>query len=820
MTSTATRKLKLRLLLDGVECPVIGADITATQGQPASASVHVIGHPSVLRLKPRTLVLLFYYDWLSGSGEGDDGAYKLLFSGDLIGVEYTKTNSSRDAVLVCEDHTSYWDLGYLYYTITNDLDSVQKITEERAKFVGAEQGFYQLTGTNDLTRIIEEIFNNPQPQTRGYTTLQNMLGAIIRMIEVVMGVGSGSGSNQYFKFNSERLNLLGQLALFSKDTTAETVLKAAAAVDFIKKRAEQLGELITLRQLINFVLEFIYYSTAPNPCARFTRSDVQSSDDISRLTHAAALIASDIRAYTLADTQIQSRDPVWIHVVSYDASTTLANANINVLDPSNGFSALATFKKEAVAARPKFPKLYDTCNDAFKSLVELYTGKSVTSADIEAVYDKFTGIASAQSLVAIAARLSTTLIIPDLFFAVAPTCNVLFPDMYGQLRYGSRIAKEPTRMHLTTNMDAGLFGTSGAGDLVYYAPSLTALKSAQSFTVEEAQQTAGVSPFARLFDHERFTGIIPTFSRVDRLAFFVALDYAIEGTLDEDSINDFFIRIANYQFIKQKLANRSLSASGPFNPAAAVGFPMVILDGTAVPRGDRVDSPESASADNEHYVGVLTSVSHTISQNGSGSTSYQLQYARPHRGRDDEFLRELVTTDATGGGTLPLEEAIRPRFMDGAYASHRIGDEVYSELLGCGSVVDKAKALSAEPVNFSIPDPAGGARIPVSAVPQETAVDQIAYVYAGSSTSRADWAERFVSRPVATLPQALSYFNNAFAFTFEDILADRAIDLANLAPTAPGASPVHVNPRVDARLERNEAVKDYVNYTQARALRG
>lgn len=838
MTATATRKLKLRLLLDGIECPVSGADVSITKGAAATASIRVIAHPSVMRLKPRTLVLLFYYDWLSDHGDSSDKGYKLLFSGDLIGVEYNKTNASRDATLVCEDHSSYYDIGYAYYTLS-DLDTVAKITEERAQFVGAQRGFFQATGTNDLTGIIKQIFDTGEtPRSEGFRSVQGMLGSIIRVIEVFVGIGNAAAANQFFRFNTRRLGLMGQLGVYANDSTAARLLNGQYITDFIKRRAEQLGELVTLRQIIDLLLGYMYYGMSPNPCAMYVAErDVKNPTDLAPLKAAA----TELSVYIAKDMATLSKDKrqlVRLGLAADAVASQLKLADVTVIDDALPFYRFVAAAKELVSE----PSIYAQCERVFSATVRLYGDSALdpTQSEVDVVKAELSVIIDAEvASIKDAQRLRTTLITPDLFFAVAPRCNVLFPDMYGQLRYGSRISKEPTRLHLTTNMDAALFGVEGAGDLIYYAPSIEQLREVQSrsVTTVEQENTSQVPVFARPFDHELYTGVIPSFSQVDRLAFMVAKDGADTGDLTDDGrVNDFFVRTANYQYIKQKLASRSLSASGPFNPAAVVGFPMVVIDGTAVPGGvDRFQSPQSATADNEHYVGVLVGLSHSISQEGAASTSYQLQYARPHRGQDDEFLRRLVTEDfGFPDAVLPLEEAIRPQFIDRAYSAPNIGNDVYKELLGCDSVTDAAAALGASKVKLvDLPDGAP-ARI-LEGVTQETAIDQIAYVYAGSG-NKADWAERWVRRPVASMNEALEYYRLGFVFSSEEARTSKyvsAIDVVYVEKTAPpppgyrvatkqevAALQAAVHPDLDVRLARHAAVVEYANKVSNRALRG
>ena len=321
-----------------------------------------------------------------------------------------------------------------------------------------------------------------------------------------------------------------------------------------------------------------------------------------------------------------------------------------------------------------------------------------------------------------AERLYTMNILPDLYFGVAPSCNVLYPDMYTSFNYSRALSSEPTRLHLTTNIERSMFGTSGADQLIYYAPSIEEFVEIQSRTVRSvSKDKAGSSQKAidhardilagKIFDHEVYSGVIPSFSTVDRLAHTIALTKAsntgslgketqesiqqLKNTLKDQSSfseverDDFFVRIANAQFVRGKLANRNASAVGVLNLYAAVGLPMVLIDGTPVTgKGDLFEKPGSATSQNEHYIGLLISVTHSVSQQSAGTTSYELKYVRPHRAKDDAFLSKLAGSTITDVVGLP---PVTVSFADlkalgPTVSSATISDEDlrnFAVLLGC-----------------------------------------------------------------------------------------------------------------------------------------
>ena len=71
-----------------------------------------------------------------------------------------------------------------------------------------------------------------------------------------------------------------------------------------------------------------------------------------------------------------------------------------------------------------------------------------------------------------------------------------------------------------------------------------------------------------------------------------------------------------------------------------MGFPAVIIDRPVIdPSIKSVADLEKKQALFNQYVGVPVYISHSMDQNTGGSTQINCQYARTHRGRDDEYLR-------------------------------------------------------------------------------------------------------------------------------------------------------------------------------------
>ena len=145
------RKIHLRLFMEGVEVPVIGATVNAAIGAGASANIQVVPTDRAMELKPRTLVHLFYLDEGTKASTGgrvreeDWGTstigneYRLLFCGEIVSLGVSKQPGSRSVTFQCLDTSSYWDTTYQYMI---NLSSTDKFVERPAAFLGASDNLF------------------------------------------------------------------------------------------------------------------------------------------------------------------------------------------------------------------------------------------------------------------------------------------------------------------------------------------------------------------------------------------------------------------------------------------------------------------------------------------------------------------------------------------------------------------------------------------------------------------------------------------------------------------------------------------------------
>lgn len=246
-------------------------------------------------------------------------------------------------------------------------------------------------------------------------------------------------------------------------------------------------------------------------------------------------------------------------------------------------------------------------------------------------------------------RIITTIFRPDVWFVMPPACNVVFPEECTSVSYNRQMMQETTRLELQT---ASLLLEDSASNVVseqliqqyYFAPALGAATGKPTLPDRlgkpaDPDSTSAASLTAMMYDHEKFTGIIPKIERIYDTAFYAAIEAGTGATrTDATTVEQYAQRVALFNFLRNRYTARRASVACTFLPRLVAGFPALVVNR---PKETDTDDPT-------HFVGMITNVSHTLNQDG-GMTSFSLSYARPHTiaSEEDAFLQFLAALDAS-----------------------------------------------------------------------------------------------------------------------------------------------------------------------------
>jgi len=713
----AARWLKLRLLVEGVEVPVIGARISIAENAPCAATIQIVPLDQGLEFHARSMVHLFAHDIVNvpevtQTADGrplteaeiirlDD--YKLCFYGLLIGFRYMKQGTQRTLILQCLDASIAWDTTYQFMLTYGPRGS--GIMGSNARMIGANTNLFDDI-INDPASVVGSLLQRKTPKFHEFKQLQGLLAGLVSVIEAVGGIpGDFKGVNDFNTVEELRNKLLWQIATDLDDTTGIDLFNRKVFSQWLTNSLGGGGGLMSIRDILRMVGQYITYSMVPCPAPYFTAGGEPGSYD--EPTYASTITGESRGHLTKVKTDIEdvvaaieaSSQPEDESTVLWSVGAPLTTSTASVEQSVTSFtdeSAPATPTEEDIDIASMvwgiwrymdntvIPGLddhigtqpYTDVEMALADIVEARTAASTTGspttqkaetalrklelakASIEAALNHTTTGSKTVEYTS-GARLNTQIFRPDIWFAAPPRCNVLFPEHYNSFSLNRQLLRECTRYQLRSSME--LIGPDELLDYFYYAPDLSGMLDLAGSSYYT--QSAIIMP------HEVHSGIVPKMHSVSEVKFYAnkaQRDYVASQTAGtenaKDVQNSWAQRVAHHNFFRFRFAPRVIQFSGQFNYLPVCGFPMAILDKPMhVPDG--VSQRELIEAVGSGYVpaveaglgqeirfptqflGLCSSMEIVADQQG-GYTSGVLNFCRAHRsadGTDDEYLNMAIT---------------------------------------------------------------------------------------------------------------------------------------------------------------------------------
>jgi hypothetical protein len=684
-------RLGLRLFLEGIEVPVIGASVTVARNTPAAASIQVVATDKVLNLLPRTIVHLFFYDFVDSTSpvsttettnvaDQFNERYKLLFMGELQGLQFQKNPGQRSVVLNCVDFSNYWDTTY-QYNFRGSLFGGRR----HAAFIGANANFF----TSPLGHGVGTIAALLNGKSVNFPDLKGLLAGTIRILEAIGGSYYGDktfkGANDFTSIAELRLKILQQITAAEKDNSTAKLFARKTFNMWMNRQMGSLGKLVTFRGLTQLLQKFIYHTTYPCPSPKYVSkvtglkktkswaSDISKDprarkfiSDVKRLRKLLVSAQTNLGAYPAAaatgTTKYSNTTATKIggsKVVS-GVTSDLAAANRISRSLTTSTPKIAGLNKEVATISTELRKV-DRAISAGVSIAgfRLDTTK-ISKGENRATALNAIGlaIAACDTLLGVKVkkskevtydkldRVNNQILIPDIWFAAPPRCNILFPELYSQFNWSRNFLREVSRLELQTTNE--ILGDDALFNGRYYAPNVADMRSGIRLSSRK---------FGRLIlGHELLTGIIPMFEKLSEANLFAMKSRKVKF---KGAKVGYAQRAVNHQYFKHRFASRQMQCQGRFNPWFVPGFPGVIIDHPMSSENLRISGLDIAAQLSAlditpstglditksillrklvptQYLGTCVQMSHTLSQQG-GNTSYQFGQARLHR-EDTEFL--------------------------------------------------------------------------------------------------------------------------------------------------------------------------------------
>jgi hypothetical protein len=688
--------------MEGIEVPVIAAQVQATSNGPVVAAIQIPPLPEGTRLLPRTLVHLFYLDMNEvsspqiaghgaptadagkrdptahekGLGQGEAGstgdaehqqqnnrnhAYKTLFIGEMVGFQWTKTPIRRSLVLQCEDLSNYWDYAYQWSNTDIFGPGMKAIFSG-----GATNLFTDVTGLSSKGSVITSIITGGK--CNSFPELKGMAAGIVRLIEGIGGTYFPSpkskcktlaGMNLFFSIAELRLRLTHMVHSIEKDKTSSMLLNRNGYGGMLDRALGGSGQQTSIRSAINALSKVIFYEMYPQPCPMYmpgTDGEVEGVKRVPLRGHTQWGFLVDvaegcIEGLSGAKDNIENLgiqdNPTTSELDSYKTATlyrvSSAASTITFTIPM-AYRAPDVAKSALSTALQKIKTALvymKRLNPKSPASVKspITTNLSAAIEQLKRIVDLTFADTAAKTIKP--ARMAQQIFKPDIWFGAPPRCNVIFPDQYTSFSYQRMYMQEPTRFLLKTNDE--IMGEDAFCDSYYFAPQSASTKEAHAKLMDMMKRD--------MLDHELFTGILPVFEKMGEFNVFAAQAGGTDGV--SPSKVSFAQRSANFLYFKHRFAARQGAVTCRFTPYVAVGFPGLIIDRyissqTVALRNQLL---QNAGMDPEkvteilgtNYVGNFSSVTHTVSNEPErGATEIQMTFCRQPEERI-EFMGALDT---------------------------------------------------------------------------------------------------------------------------------------------------------------------------------
>lgn len=631
MSDTAhAQRLRLRLLLEGVEIPVISANVQVAPNGPMVASIQIPPLAEGTRLLPRTLVHLFFWDMyetaspfltvknptdaapnrddptasqrqessedpasISLESDKRNTRYKVLFVGEIVGFDWTKNSMRRSLVLQCIDLSNYWDYAYQW----NNTDIFGPGI--KAVFSGGATNLF----TDFLSSkgsVITSIVSSGKCNT--FPNLGGLAAGIIRLIEAIGGTyaprpGSGgkkyAGQNMFFSIAELRLHITQMVAAYENDPTAKRILSRQGYSGMFDRALGGQGGQTSIRQAINALSKIMFYEMYPQPCPLYVpggagevsgvrRTRIQDNATWSFISDRAREGIDGLEAIVTSLNNLE-QEAGQIAALGFSVAGVVKDIErrLSILQKMlRQTSAEIGRKTRATNTPPEVAKsIYSTSANFVgraMALVHQWRPKAperIRSQIHSSIQDAITQLQRAETLTIIETA-------PKDIFPARLVQQVFRPDIW----FGSPprcnvlfpeqyIQMNYRRMFLQEptrfllKTNDEFFGEDALFDKFYVAP--------QAGTIEENHQKLKNAFGRYIFEHEMFTGILPVFEKMGEFNVFAARSGATSGEMAKVSLAQ---RSANFLYFKHRFNARQMQVQGKFNPWVACGFPGLVID--------------------------------------------------------------------------------------------------------------------------------------------------------------------------------------------------------------------------------------------------
>ena len=267
MTQVAARKMDVRCFLEGIEVPCVSAAVSVNFDAPATCAIQCIPTASSTKLKARTSVHVFFRDIADPTGP-----YRLMFLGEIIGYQYSKTPTSLSIIYQAVDDSSYWDTAYQYFVDYGR--GADWLFQQKSSFMGTGNALFDSVFREHASVIAGLLRTSPKT----YPQLRGLVGGVVHILEAVGGAqGKFKGFNDFFTMAELRRKILAQVSASEADETSIRIYNHKVFWQWIMRQLGSAGSMVSMRDMIKLLFRYIFHNVVPNPIAKY---DPEGQKDI------------------------------------------------------------------------------------------------------------------------------------------------------------------------------------------------------------------------------------------------------------------------------------------------------------------------------------------------------------------------------------------------------------------------------------------------------------------------------------------------------------------------------------------------------------
>ena len=669
--------VRVKLFIEGIEFPLVSGRGTYanSSGAPLVMQFQIVvcGDP---RFLGRTYVELNYYD----TDEYPNGIS--VFTGEMTGYQYHSMAGTGTVVMSCVSSQSYQNKMMLNLLSQKAAAYVEDTDEDMKKTPSSVGEMYSSFAGGilvpDYTTVQKALFTKSitQPNADG------ILGGLVHLMEMFAGIQKGSKRtvpvDNFIGMAEYRLALLQRIVTPDNDKTIQKLMKLGSTKKFVRKlfkgmRGNQPLSFTLLKQML---LNRMHYQSIVSSASMLQpeRTESRSYNTYNKGMDGAANASSYAQWMEFLAKELERNSSDRVKFLSWDLAkyaSEMATLKVfcvaTVPAMSKLYLAGVQTKKELpfveknqkLAAQRKRQK---SAVDELTSEIKQYGGKAMDNLIALDAVLPYTGAGKHQFLdnnsqrvvdamkqlkraaaalrkwgsllshgapsgtgkkqVTLVSRYHEEILVPDLWYAMPPACNVFFEGMYSKIALTRNNQGEPTRL-LLMGPKVGFEGVyvKSQGQSLVVAPNLRG-EVGKKILEDVLRGKYTILP------HEKFMGpqpvVIPITQALGLAEFETGQGSSedeyfgigggappdLQKLLDRSPMSrgfPFLQRVAHASYMDQYFGSRRGSMVGPFFPRIIAGLPSAVL----------VRRKPSDTADTmDLYVAKVVQVDVTISPGG------------------------------------------------------------------------------------------------------------------------------------------------------------------------------------------------------------